>query len=87
MQRKQFLVKLDNSNEGKTFIDYLEDNGFINLQHLTYDKLRIKVLVINEKEFFTTNVTCLSAATMIGIKPISINEFKEEFENENNFRL
>lgn len=87
MQRKQYLVKLDNSNEGRTFINYLEQNGFKNLQNLSYETLRIKVFVIQKYEFFTTNVTCLSAAAMVGIKPISIDEFKEEFENENTLSL
>ena len=87
MQRKQYLVKLDNATNGNNFISYLEKNGFKNLQNLNYEDLRIKVLVIDQNKFFTTNVTCLSAAAMVGIKPISIDDFKDEFENENNLSL
>lgn len=82
MQRKQYLVKLENATEGKKFIKYLEVNGKRNVYNINYEDLRIKVLVVDEKVFFSTNVTCLSAAAIIGIKPISIDEFKSEFESQ-----
>ena len=84
MQRKQYLVKLNNSIEGNKFIKYLEDNGLKNVHNVSQESLRIKVLVVDENVFFSTNVTCLSAAAIVGIKPISIEEFKEEFEYQFN---
>lgn len=84
MQRKQYLVKLTNSDEGKQFIDYLENNGFLNVHNITFDTLRIKVLVVDKSEFFSTNVTCLAALAGCGIKPITIDEFKIEFETQSN---
>ena len=82
MQRKQYLVKLENATEGKKFIKYLENNGKRNVHNINYEDLRIKVLVVDENVFFSTNVTCLSAAAIVGIRPISINEYKAEFESQ-----
>lgn len=84
MQLKQTLVKLTNKNEGDSFIKFLENNGFSNIQNLSYDKLRIKVLVVDKKEFFGTNITCLSVLAMFGIKPIDTKHFITKFENKNN---
>lgn len=84
MQRKQFLVKLENENKANKFIKYLENNGFLNVHNITFNKLRIKVLLVNKNEFFSTNITCLAALSNYGIKPISIDEFKTTFEAEFN---
>ncbi len=81
-QRKQVLVKLVNNKEGEEFIEYLESNGLLNVHNITFDKLRIKVLVIDKNEFFSTNVTCLAALASCGIKPISTDEFKTKFETD-----
>ena len=75
MQRKQYLVKLSNKIEGNKFIKYLEDEGFENIHKVTFDKLRVKVLVIDRKTFFPTNATCLAALSSCGIKPISTKDF------------
>ena len=83
MQLKQTLVKLIGKNEGDAFIKFLENNGFSNIQNLSYDRLKIKVLVVDKKEFFGTNVTCLSALAMFGIKPIDTKQFITKFENKN----
>lgn len=80
MQRKQFLVKLQDENEGNQFIEYLEYNGLVNVHKVSFDSLRIKVLVIDSKKFFSTNVTCLAALASCGIKPISVNDFKASNE-------
>ena len=80
MQRKQCLVKLTNCIEGDNFINYLEDNGLTNIHNICYDNLRIKVIVVKENEFFSTNITCLAALASCGIKPISVDEFKAKFE-------
>ena len=75
MQRKQYLVKISNKNEGNKFIKYLEDEGFENIHKVTFDKLRVKVLVIDSKTFFSTNTTCLAALASCKIKPLSIKDF------------
>ena len=75
MQRKQFLVKISNEIEGNKFIKYLEDEGFENIHKVTFDKLRVKVLVIDGKTFFSTNTTCLAALASCKIKPLSIEDF------------
>ena len=84
MQRKQFLVKLQDKNDGNQFIEYLEYNGLVNVHNVCFDSLRIKVLVIHDKKFFSTNVTCLAALASCGIKPIGTDEFKAKFEAELN---
>ena len=84
MQRKQFLVKLQDENEGNQFIEYLEYNGLVNVHKVSFDSLRIKVLVIDDKKFFSSNVTCLAALASCGIKPIGTDEFKAKFEAEYN---
>ena len=84
MQRKQFLVKLKNEDEGNRFIKYLEYNGFVNVHKISFNDLRVKVLVAENKQFFSTNVTCLAALAGYGIKPMSTDEFKSKFELEFN---
>ena len=85
-QRKQSLVKLKDSKEGAEFISYLEQNGFENVHKVSYENLRVKVLVVDEKSFASTNVTCLAAAANCGIKPISVEEYKSKtnIQNTNN---
>ena len=78
--KKQALVKLANPIEGNDFIEYLEDKGFENVHNLTFENLRIKVLVVRKGEFFATNATCLAALANSGVRPISVNEFKYKFE-------
>ena len=75
MQRKQFIVKLPNEIKGNKFIKHLENRGLTNVHKISFEDLRIKVLVINKNEFFGTNVTCLAGLASRGIKPISIEEF------------
>ena len=75
MQRKQLIVKLPDEVKGNRFIKYLERNGFENVHELTYEKLRIKVLVIGDNEFFATNATCLAGLAQANLRPISIEDF------------
>lgn len=75
MQRKQFLVKLPNEIKGNEFIKYLEKHGFENAHNINFDSLRVKVLVIDDKKFFSTNVTCLAALASCNIKPMTIDDF------------
>jgi len=84
MQRKQFIVKLENEKEGNRFIKYLEHNGFNNIHNVSFNRLKIKVLVIDNSIFFPTNATCLAALSSQRIKPISTDEFKAEFEADHN---
>lgn len=83
-QRKQVLVKLADLKEGDEFIKYLESNGFLNIHNITFSNLRIKVLVVDNNKFFSTNITCLAALATCGIKPISVDEFKTKFELRTN---
>ncbi len=82
MQRKQFLVKLSNESEGNQFIQFLESEGFENVHKISFDKLRIKVLVVDDKKFFATNVTCLAALAGSNIKPICIDEFMKIYTSK-----
>ena len=75
MQRKQFLVKLQDQSEGDNFIQYLENNGYSNVHNVSYDSLRIKVLVVDKNVFFSTNATCLAALSQSGIRPIGVDDF------------
>ena len=84
MQRKQFLVKLPNELDGNKFIKCLEKKGFLNIHNISFETLRIKVLVIDDKKFFSTNATCLAALSSCGIKPISIDDFIRELKAELN---
>jgi len=89
MQRKQVLVKLPNEIEGNQFIEYLESKGFVNVHKIDFNKLRVKVLVIEGYNFFSTNVTCLAALASCKIKPVSIDDFmlKYGFDLENSNTL
>ena len=79
-QRKQHLVKLNNEKEGNEFIEYLEQNGLINVQKILFQDLRIKVIVVDNEKFWATNATCLAALAGSKIYPISIDEFKNKVE-------
>ena len=74
-QRKQAIVKLNNKEEGEIFIQQLEKFGLKNVHHITFENLRIKVLVVTHTEFFSINTTCLAALVSSGIKPISVDEY------------
>ncbi len=78
-QRKQILVRLENKKSGEKFIKFLEEKGFSNVQNLTFDNLKVKVLVVDSDVFFSTNVTCLASLSSCGITPIRIEEFKQNF--------
>ena len=79
MQRRQILVQLSNKDTGQQFIDFLEKNDFENVHNITYDTLKIKVLVIENKKFFSTNTTCLAALAGCGIRPLCADEYYNEF--------
>ena len=82
MQRRQFLVKLANESEGNQFIKFLESEGLENIHKITFDRLRIKVLVVDDTAFFATNVTCLAALAGSNIKPISVDEFMKIYKSK-----
>lgn len=75
MQRKQFLVKMQDKNEGDQFIQYLKSSGCENIHNISYDTMRIKVVVINDKVFFTTNATCLAALAQAGVHPMTVADY------------
>ena len=82
MQRKQFLVKLSNESEGNQFIQFLESEGFENIHKITFDRLRIKVLVVDGTAFFATNITCLAALAGSNIKPIGVDDFMKIYKSK-----
>ena len=71
MEKNTFLLKI-NSNDN---IKYLEREGYENVQNISFDGLRVKVVVVDEmkKTFSAISVTCLAA---INIKPLNFEEFK-----------
>lgn len=71
MDKNSFLLKI-NSQEN---IDYLEDNGYENVQKISFENMRAKVVVVDEleKSFNAISVTCLAG---MNIKPINFEEFK-----------
>ena len=46
-------------------------------------KWNVRENLVDKKEFFGTNVTCLSALAMFGIKPIDTKQFITKFESKN----
>ena len=72
MKGNAFLVKL-NSKEN---LEYLVSIGYDNLQNITFDNLRVKVIAVDtEKEFFLPiSVTCLAG---MQIKPLDFEEFRQ----------
>ena len=74
MQRKQFLVKLS-EEKGEKFIAYLEKEGYTNVHNISFNDLKVKVLVFDGEKFFGTSVACLAGLADKGIRPISIEEF------------
>ena len=66
----------------KEFISFLESRGLINIHNITFNKLTTKVLIVEDKKFFSANVTCLAIMARYGIKPISVNEFKTRLKNQ-----
>lgn len=71
MKNKSFLLKL-NSKEN---LEYLEMAGYKNIQNITFENLRVKIVVIDEyeKTIMPISVTCLAA---INVKPLNFEEFK-----------
>ena len=71
MKKNAFLLKI-NSNDN---IKYLEIAGYTNIQNVSFEGLRAKVVVVDEMEkiFRPISVTCLAA---INIKPLNFEEFK-----------
>jgi len=82
-QRKHHVVKLNNAKEGDEFIKYLEQNGFINVHNLSFENLRIKVIGVGDQKFGALSVTCLAALASSKIYPISVEEFKNWFNSNN----
>ena len=78
-QRNQYFVKLKNYDEAKNFIAYLEENGFNNCHQIQFNNPKIRVIVVDLQDliFFAPNVTCLAAASSMGMKCISVDEFKD----------
>ncbi|MBR2969460.1 MAG: hypothetical protein IKC49_00195 [Clostridia bacterium] len=72
MKGNAFLVKL-NSKEN---LEYLSSIGYDNVQNITFDNLRVKVIAVDTaKEFFLPiSVTCLAG---IQIKPLDFEEFRQ----------
>ena len=83
-QRKQTLVKLESKTKGEAFIKWLEENGYSNVQNLSYDSLRIKILVVDSdsKIFFGTNVTCLAILASSDIHPIDSENFTDSIQSQ-----
>ena len=81
MEKNSFLLKVDKEED----IKYLERYGYENVQNVSFDRLRAKVLVIDEmgKTFLPISVTCLAA---MNIKPLNFQEFKviNELNNSQN---
>ena len=72
MKGNALLVKL-NSKEN---LEYLVSIGYDNLQNISFDNLRVKVIAVDtEKEFFLPiSVTCLAG---MQIKPLDFEEFRQ----------
>ena len=79
MQRKQYLVQLSEA-KGNRFIKFLENEGFLNVHNIDFEDLKLKVLVVDDKKFFGTNVTCLAVLSSKNIRPISIEKFVAEYK-------
>ena len=80
-QRKQHLIKLNDKKETEDFFKFLEQNSYKNIQNLSFESLRIKVVVVDHNQFFATNATCLAAAVTKGLRLISVKQFKQKLEN------
>lgn len=74
MKGNAFLVKL-NSKEN---LEDLVSIGYDNVQNITFDNLRVKVIAVDTaKEFFLPiSVTCLAG---LQIKPLDFEEFRQSF--------
>ena len=74
MNKNSFLLKV-NSEEN---ILFLEEVGYENVQKITYDNMRTKVVVVDESEksFMPISVTCLAGIAGTGVKPINFEEFR-----------
>ncbi len=72
MKGNAFLVKL-NSKEN---LEYLSCIGYDNLQNITFDNLRVKVIAVDtaKKFFLPISVTCLAG---LQIKPLDFEEFRQ----------
>lgn len=81
MDKNSFLLKVDKEED----IKYLERYGYENVQKISFEGLRAKVLVVDEmgKTFLPISVTCLAA---MNIKPLNFQEFKviNELNNSQN---
>ena len=78
MKKDTLLLKL-NSEEN---FNYLEKSGYENIHKISFENMRVKVIVVDmcEKKILPISVTCLAA---MKIKPISFEEFREIDEANN----
>ena len=78
-QREQIFVELENKEKGNDIILRLENNGYTNVQNLSFDSLKIKVIIIDvtAKTFFGTSVTSIACSVSSGNHPVSIDNFKQ----------
>lgn len=76
MNENAFLVKLNSKDN----LEYLESIGYDNIQNITFDNLRIKVVVIDDSKniIMPISVTCLAA---LKIKPLDFEKFRMTHES------
>lgn len=68
MNNTQLVVKTDIQT-----IEWLENNGFSNPQHLPNDYVfPVFIVDLQSKTIFGTNTTCMAAACSAGQKPIAL---------------
>lgn len=73
---RQALVRYSGKEETARLYEWLDGNGYRNIQHLSPDSYIFPVVCVNESgEYFGTNVTCMAAAASCGIRPIDAEEF------------
>ena len=73
MKNNSFLLKVTSDEN----IKYLERAGYKNAQNISFDGLRVKVVVVDEfsKSFYAINITCLASLNGKG-NILNFEEFK-----------
>lgn len=71
MDKNTFLLKLHSKED----LQYLISAGYDNIQNISYENLRVKIVVVDDtkKIIMPISVTCLAG---MKIKPVDFNDFR-----------
>lgn len=73
--KEQYVVRIGVGEEKSEKFLWLQNHGYKNIQGLTAENYNFPIIVVEGREFFGTNVTCMAASAMRGRKAISWDDW------------